>query len=480
MSTHRLLVTFIKYPFTIIKRVNYPPKSSIIHRGDATVMQHKSFYAVFIMLMMLAGSSKAELFRQYHHTAFSGFGIQSPVFNLKKLGPIKQGSFNKKLWSDDYWPIYTGGLAFRYADPGFWLDISKRKSTDWKIPGEHVLKKHPAAQLIRSGLTNNLSPAEKYDLLVGDVRSPNEKTQPGYTLTRSHIKELTKKTQLWEGTCDGWSFAAINEAPPVKAVTVKNQAGVPITFYPSDIRALLTLLYSDYNVYSFGQLCREKKPELEPAHARSAGRALNARCRGLNPGLFHTVLINQMGIGKRSLVVDSDYTSEVWNVPVMSYQAEYYNPATGESFNDAFSARVARTTYTSDANWYHRNPEKVSFIVGVILKIKYQVENFPLPKVRLHPNHDKAFNDVLTYDLELDQAGNIIGGEWTGHSRTNHPDIISYVSTSDVIRSPFDRSIRGDNLPEILRSLKPEYIARTSANKRPLFKVVKALARMSQ
>ena len=32
-----------------------------------------------------------------------------------------------------------------------------------------------------------------------------------------------------------------------------------------------------------------------------------------------------MGIGKRSLVVDSDYTSEVWNMPVISYEAEYYN-----------------------------------------------------------------------------------------------------------------------------------------------------------
>jgi hypothetical protein len=62
----------------------------------------------------------------------------------------------------------------------------------------------------------------------------------------------------------------------------------------------------------------------------------------------------------------------------------------------------------------------------------------------------------------------------------NHPDIISFVSTGDIFRSQIDRRVTGKNLPEILRSIKPEYIAKTSSNKRPLFNVVKALARMSQ
>lgn len=443
-------------------------------------MRHLSYFAALITIMMLAGTAKAELFAPFHKEAFAGFGVQKPIFNLKKLGPINKSRVRKKLWSDDYWPIYTGGLAYRYADPGFWIDSEKPKPTDWKIPGNHILKKFPADNFIRSGLTNSLSPAEKYDLLVGDINSPNDKKNPGYSLTRAHIKELTKKTQNWEGTCDGWSFAAINEQPPVRAVKVKNRAGHPITFYPSDIRALLTLLYSDYDVYSFGQLCKEKKPKVDGPTSRTAGRVVSRKCRGLNPGIFHTVLINQMGIGKRSLVVDSDYTAEVWNVPVVSYEAEYYNPQTHKVYKDAFSARVARTTYTGDPNWYNRHPRRVAYIVGVTLKIKYQVENFPIPEESIPTSHEKYFDDVLSYDLELDTQGNIIGGEWTGHSQTNHPDIISYVSTRDLIRSRYDAQIRGNNLPEILRSLKPEFVSKTSSNKRPLFKVVKALARMAQ
>ena len=443
-------------------------------------MPYKSFYTVIIALIMLSGTAKAELFAPFHQAAFSGFGIKNPIFNLKNLGPINRSSVRKKLWSDDYWPVYTGGLAYRYADPGFWINSDQPKPTDWKIPGSHILKNYPAAQLIRSGLTNSLSPAEKYDLLVGDVKNPNDKKAPGYSLTRAHIKDLTKKTQNWEGSCDGWAFAAINEAPPVKAVTVKNRQGHPITFYPSDIRALLTLLYSDYDVYSFGQLCKNKKPRVQGASSRSAGRVIDNQCRDLNPGIFHTVLINQVGIGKRSFVVDSDYSAEVWNVPVVSYQAEYYNPQTFKEYKDAFSARVPLNQYTVDPYEVYRHRDRVAYVVGVTMKIRYQVENFPLAKMRLDASHDKAFDDILNYDLELDAQGNIIGGEWVGYSQTNHPDIISYVSQRDLIRTEFDHKIRGNNLPEMLRSIKPEYAAKASTRKRPLYKVVKALARMSQ
>ena len=84
------------------------------------------------------------------------------------------------------------------------------------------------------------------------------------------------------------------------------------------------------------------------------------------------------------------------------------------------------------------------------------------------------------YDLELDAAGNIIGGEWDVSAQRHHPDLITYVSTRNVVRSQFDAQIRGNNVAEVLRSLRPHYAKHTSSNKRPLFKVVKALARMSQ
>jgi len=86
----------------------------------------------------------------------------------------------------------------------------------------------------------------------------------------------------------------------------------------------------------------------------------------------------------------------------------------------------------------------------------------------------------LEMQVKIDAAGNIIGGEWDVSAQRNHPDLITYVATRDLVRSQFDKQIRGNSLTEVLQSLKPHFAKRASSRKRPLFKVVKALARMSQ
>ena len=357
------------------------------------------------------------------------------------------------------------GLAYRYAEPGFWLDINNKKPNDWRVPGLHILRNRPAATLIGEGRTDSLSPAEKYDLLVGDS---------GYSLTRSFIREINQKTEPWEGSCDGWAYAAYNEAPPVKSVTVRNVAGQPITFYPSDVRALLTLLYSDYRVASFGGKCTSDNPAVD-----AQGRVIDDNCRDTNPSDFHLVLVNQIGIGKRGFSVDTDYAKEVWNQPIKSFKIRYFNPQTGVSFGHGYRAKVHKSEFTRDQFAVHRDP-RGTHIVGVDLEVHYQTETSPVPVNSLTQSHDKTEVATYRYDLELDVAGNVIGGEWDLSAQRNHPDLITYVATNDVRRSNFDKQIRGNSLDEVLRSLKPHFVKQTSVNKRPLFKVVKALARMSQ
>lgn len=402
---------------------------------------------------------------QAHQSAYHGFDIDQPIFNMQQLGGITQGKISNKVWSDDYWAKYAGGLAYRYAEPGFWLDINNPKPDDWKVPGLHVLRYRPAATLIGEGKTDFLSPAEKYDLLVGDS---------GYSLTRAFIYEINKKTEPWEGSCDGWAYAAYNEAPPVKAVTVRNLAGQLITFYPSDVRALLTLLYSDYRVASFGGKCTSDNPAVD-----AQGRVIDNNCRDTSPADFHTVLVNQIGIGKRGFSVDTDYAKEVWNQPIKSFKLRYFNPQSLVSFGHGYRARVHKSRFSRDQFARYRDP-RGTHIVGVDLEVHYQKEAFPKAVSRLTPSDDKTDVMKYRYDLELDANGNIIGGEWDISAQRNHPDLITYVATNDVVRSNFDRQIRGNNLAEVLRSLQPHFAKQASANKRPLFKVVKALAKMSR
>ena len=400
-----------------------------------------------------------------HDSAFHDFGIDQPIFNLQQLGGITQGQVRNRLWSDDYWAKYAGGLAYRYAEPGFWIDLSNRKPNDWQMPGMHILRNQPASWLIRNGRVDKLSPAEKYDLLVGDTN---------YSLTKAFIHEINQRTEPWEGSCDGWSYAAFNEAPPVRAVKVRSLSGQLITFYPSDIRALLTLLYSNYEVSSFGGKCQSENPRVD-----AQGRVIDKDCRDTSPADFHTVLVNQVGINKRSFSVDTDYAKEVWNQPVKSFRIKYFNPQTLRYYAHGFKAKVDKSRFSRDIFSVHRNAHG-RYIVGVDLQVEYQMEVFPKEAHSLAPSHDKSVSQNYRYDLELDAAGNIIGGEWDLSAQKLHPDLITYVSTSNLVRSQFDKHIRGNNVAELLRSLRPHYAKQTSSNKRPLFKVVKALARMSQ
>ena len=121
------------------------------------------------LLISICFAVTAPSVSQAHQSAYHDFGIDKPLFNLRQIGGITRGHIKNKLWSDDYWAKYAGGLAYRYAEPGFWLDVNKLKPNDWKVPGFHVLRDRPAADLIREGKTDSLSPAEKYDLLVGDT-----------------------------------------------------------------------------------------------------------------------------------------------------------------------------------------------------------------------------------------------------------------------------------------------------------------------
>lgn len=419
-------------------------------------------------------TSFAEEFTPYHPDAFKGFWIQNPVINIKDLVSVTEGKARNEFWSDDYWAKYAGGLAYRYAAPGFWVNPKKPKPKDWMVPSDYILKKQPAATMIKAGRTNLLSPAEKYDLLVGDIGNPNNPKQSGYTLTRSFLKEITAKTQAWEGACDGWAFASMNEKPPVKSVKVKSRLGQEIVFYPSDIRALLTLLYSDYRIASFGDNCYEKNPALD-----GGGRAREKGCRDTNPGIFHLLLVNQVGIGKRGFAMDTDYGAETWNYPVKSFKMQYFNPQTNRAYTDPLYAMVKKNEYTRDRYAAHRS-EKTASIIGVNVQVEYQIEALPQVAKKLDKSYERSFRNAYSYDLELDEEGNVIGGEWERLSQRNHPDLISFVGTSYINKSPYDRQIRGHTLPQILRSIKPHFVKETSGKRRPLYKVVKALAAMSQ
>ncbi|WPD22925.1 MAG: hypothetical protein SD837_22425 [Candidatus Electrothrix scaldis] len=338
---------------------------------------------------------------------FSYSGLQSMEDN---------GLMNARLdvqpWSDDYWAIYLGMLGHRYADSHF------PRSGDWKENFDYI-QSNPAQRIVESGnrdAVNRLSPSEKYDLLVGDSNM---------TLTEKMWGEGKRyysrngRVETWMGLCHGWSPAAYMLARPMAPVTVLAADGKTfITFYPSDIKALATLLWAKVHTPSrfIGGRCNEKNPAIDP----QTGRILAGKCFDTNPGTWHLAVVNQIGVSRRSMILDATYDYEVWNQPIVGYKYRYFNPQKGRYARTLAEASVAKTGFDTDRFKRYRDSETET-IVAIAMDVSYIVETQPAQRSTDSDRYDAVHTVRYYYDLELDMAGNIIGGEWYQNA---HPDFL--------------------------------------------------------
>lgn len=214
----------------------------------------------------------------------------------------------------------------------------------------------------------------------------------------------------WEGSCHGWSTAAIYEPRPEHVVNVTSLDGqFTIPFFPDDLKALATRLWADSlvqnQVVRERSRCLSKDPNLDPR----LGKVLDENCQGVNPANFHVSILEMVGARKQSFVVNRSNTTQVWNQPVAGYEMNYYNPITGTS-GDLAQSIVPRIAY---ADPYARfRPDSAVSIVGVKMKLRYISETTPSHEAKNGVDHDKVKTLELTYDLALDANQKLLGGEW--------------------------------------------------------------------
>lgn len=238
------------------------------------------------------------------------------------------------------------------------------------------------------------------------------------------------------GLCHGWSPASYMLPRPTGTATVLAADGSTyLTFYPADVKALATLLWAKvkYRSRFIGGRCNDKNPAKDP----QTGRILSQICFDTNPGTWHLAIVNQIGASCRSMVMDATYDYQVWNQPVLSYSYRYFNPKSMYYADSLTEAKVAASDFTNDKFVQFRSNDTES-LVGIEMKVSYIVE-----KVPEHAETDTAADDqvktvVYLYDLELDFAGNIIGGEWYQNA---HPDFLWTPVQGERIMTAAERHI---------------------------------------
>ncbi len=369
---------------------------------------------------------------------------------ISRLG-LNTGSTSIDLWSGPYWALYQGSVALRYQDPTFQILIDQE--TQW---GTHKALYEKLPLYSYAGRENLLSPAEKYDLLVGDP----EMSLTKYAWSVGEKNAVEGKVKTWRGICDGWASASQKMPRPTKSVTLKSPAGVDLTFTPEDIKALGSLMYarSQGPVIFLGKRCRS-----------AVLSVFTGSCEETNPATFHLALVNRVGVLKKSFIADVSPNKEVWNYPISSYKVTYYNVFDGTetvNFEEAKEPFINKSSFARSG----RRHERTSFIVGVKLEVNYKdMRKSPNLLASDDVSSDTTLSKVYVYDLELDGNNNILGGE---SFSKNLPDFIW--APNDVTYPRSDAEKQNPRLPLVS-------LSQAAAQKgQPLAKVVEKLFELSK
>lgn len=341
--------------------------------------------------------------------------LEGPV-QLTKLDEmearhLQQGQVARQPWSGDYWPYARGLLASRYADNDFGMLM------DW-ISRYTFVRKHPTQSLLREGPAGlaKLSPAEKYDLLMGDPRF--QLTASMWAQGKEYYDEKGD-VESWMGLCHGWAPAAFMEPRPQNTITVPSPSGAQtVSLNPSDLKGLITYSWAtnEYESVFLGARCNERNPKRD-----ENGRIIDPDCFDLNPATWHLAVINSVGLARRSFVMDATYDYEVWNQPVLGYKYTYFNPRSRQPVSRVRDAVVSRADFEAVDPFRKYRASSTKFLAGVEMTIGYIVETQANAQ-----SFDRSEQDAIRwvsyrYDLELDANGAIIGGEWYDEA---HPDFI--------------------------------------------------------
>ncbi|KAG7389188.1 hypothetical protein PHYPSEUDO_010991 [Phytophthora pseudosyringae] len=242
-------------------------------------------------------------------------------------------------------------------------------------------------------------------------------------------------TPGWFGICHAWAPAAILEPEPQCDVT-KNG----VTFHVMDIKGLITSLYDGASIKTVFTGARFNGPD-SPANKDQYGRFTDAARRDLGAGYFHIAISNIMAKQKRSFVVDVTAGAEVWNQPVRSYKVKSM---------DLVNARVASMRYFGVPSYpFNDKMVRLAYVKTTFSWISESYKDGPLVSTGQIDSYTTSKD--FEYLLELDADFNIIGGEWVGQSKDDHPDFLWFPAAKPAANVVASTGLSYAHVQELLK-----------------------------
>lgn len=208
---------------------------------------------------------------------------------------------------------------------------------------------------------------EKYDAFV----TSRTGTNPG---AKAWERKNHRSGPEWSGHCNGWSAAACLEAEPREPKTVDG-----FTFTVGDQKGLLSEQYMDSYFQFYGTRANHDAPydaDILPHH-------------------FHRLLLENLKEKQIPIVIDADPGTPVWNYPVYAFES-------------IWTVNAAKTQASVETKLYLANDNVAADYLGT-----------------------SGFIKTCKYTLDLNPAGEVIGGKWARGSGSTHPDFV-WIPTADA------------------------------------------------
>ncbi|OWZ13740.1 Transglutaminase elicitor [Phytophthora megakarya] len=320
--------------------------------------------------------------------------------NLKKLPP--KAVHNPSPWPGPYWPTYQDGINVQWSEgeaspaekyaKAFGLDVKDFMDKVSKDNGIDSMSKRPKCT----------SDDDCKSLPDGSACGIRDGASSGYCIPTCSGYCIP----TWFGICHAWTPASIMEAEPNCPVTHNG-----VTFHPMDLKALVSDIYDGAQISTVFTGTRFNGGS---DSTDEYGRHSSDAYRDLNPAFFHITAANLLGNLNATFVADVTAGAEVWNQPVRGFKVY---EQTEMSLEEA-----AQTFYGLEK--YPWNAAAKS-IVYVKTRLSWIFETYTDGGLVKDGQVDKFTTGAYyTYLLEMDDDGNIIGGEWVYNSDADHPDFI--------------------------------------------------------
>jgi hypothetical protein len=375
----------------------------------------------------------------FNHTSWTRSILALPTYNEVMTRP----------WSGDYWPWRYGGISARYGK----MDTRNKKYVVsigmYAQPADYLANRNRTD--FSEYVNQYYSPAEKYDLYVGDYN---------FTLTRANKfygRKWGSDISSWMGMCHGLAPASYMVPIPLKAVNLTAADGhTRIQFLPDDIKALAVEFW---------------------ANAKFENRLTGKRTGYMNPASFFLILTNWVGRYRLNAAFAPFHDMQIWNFGLSNYTIKYSNVITREE--GIYSQSKVTLDQARSGNSFSKQlasfaPQGAAYIVGVKITVGYA--NFITAKhVDVAPPRQiKTYEFTLA--LYLDERNQIIHGVWTSRKK---PSYIWGPDPHKLVTGPFDKDVPvfGGSVSQLKRIT--ETAAKSSAQLMPLRSIVYYLARIS-